>query len=44
VDVKLKQRQVIILPSHWIVGANTSLQKIDLDDMTSNAFFYISRP
>jgi hypothetical protein len=44
VDVKLKQRQVIILPSHWIVGSNTPLQKIDLNDMTSNAFFYISRP
>lgn len=44
VDIKLKQRQVLLLPSHWITSSNTPLKKIDLDDMTSRVFFYMSRP
>lgn len=44
VDIKLKKRQVLLLPSHWIVGSDSPLQKIDLDDMTSRMYFYLSRP
>lgn len=44
IDIKLKQRQVLLLPSHWIITSTTPLQKIDLDDMTSRVYFQISRP
>lgn len=39
IDVQLKKNQVIILPPHWIVHTTTQLQKIDIDDVASFAYF-----
>ncbi len=44
VEIKMKQNQVLILPSHWILPSDMPLKKIDLADMTSKTFFYFSRP
>lgn len=41
VDVQLKKHQVIIMPSHWIVQSNSSMNKIDLDDIASYIYFAI---
>ncbi len=41
VDVQLKKHQVMIMPSHWIMQSQSSINKIDLDDIASYVYFGI---
>lgn len=41
VDVQLKKHQVLIMPSHWIIQSQSSINKIDLDDIASYVYFGI---
>jgi hypothetical protein len=41
IDVQLKKNQVMLIPSHWIVHADVSLHKIDIDDVASYIYFRV---
>lgn len=39
ITIKMKPYQVVIIPSHWILQADASLHKVDLQDMISLLYF-----
>jgi hypothetical protein len=41
IDVQLKRNQVILVPPHWIIQADVTLHKIDIDDVASYLYFRI---